>query len=82
LRDDFSGFLPQPPDSSGGLRRGFTFGLPAHRSFLDKRKFMERARKPYIPGLMRPGLYGQTGKQLIAYDSDVMSWTMARSATV
>jgi len=43
---------------------------------------MERARKPYIPGLMRPGLYGQTGKQLIAYDSDVMSWTMARSATV
>jgi hypothetical protein len=28
----FGGFLPQPPYFSGGLRRGFTFGLPAHRS--------------------------------------------------
>jgi len=28
-----SGFLPQPPYFSGGLRRGFTFGLSARRSF-------------------------------------------------
>jgi hypothetical protein len=28
------GLLPQPPDLSGRQRRGFTFGLPAHRSFL------------------------------------------------
>jgi hypothetical protein len=28
----FGGFLPQPPYFSGGQRRGFTFGLSAHRS--------------------------------------------------
>src|SRR6266699_4361226 len=28
-----SGFLPQPPYFSGELRRGFTFGLSARRSF-------------------------------------------------
>src|SRR5207249_5713694 len=33
FRDGFGGFLPQPPYFSGGPRRGFTFGLPAHRSF-------------------------------------------------
>jgi hypothetical protein len=52
-------FLPRPPYFSGALRRGFTFGPSAHRSFLDKRKFMaepqERAREPYIPGLKRRG---------------------------
>src|SRR5437016_11202106 len=32
FRDGFGGFLPQPPYFSGGPRRGFTFGLPAHRS--------------------------------------------------
>src|SRR5437879_9267662 len=28
-----SGFFPHPPYFSGGLRRGFTFGLSARRSF-------------------------------------------------
>src|SRR6266513_1214069 len=35
-----SGFLLQPPYFSGGLRRGFTFGLSARRSF---------GREEYIP---------------------------------
>src|SRR6266480_2382092 len=35
-----SGFLPQPPYFSGGLRRGLTFGLSARRSF---------GREEYIP---------------------------------
>src|SRR5438876_4884573 len=38
FRDGFGGFLPQPPYFSGGPRRGFTFGLPAHRSFGQDRK--------------------------------------------
>src|ERR1700746_2220193 len=37
FRDGFGGFLPQPPYFSGGPRRGFTFGLPAHRSFGHKK---------------------------------------------
>jgi hypothetical protein len=41
----FGGFLPQPPYFSGGQRRGFTFGLPAHRSFLGTSKFMTEAKK-------------------------------------
>jgi hypothetical protein len=32
-RDGFGGFLPQQAYFSGGPRRGFTFGLPDHRSF-------------------------------------------------
>jgi hypothetical protein len=32
LRDGFGGFLPQRPYIRRGQRRGFTFGLPAHRS--------------------------------------------------
>jgi hypothetical protein len=39
------GILPQPPYLSGGQRRGFTFGLPAHRSFLGTSKFMIEAKK-------------------------------------
>jgi hypothetical protein len=57
------GFLPPPPYLSGGQRRGFSFGLPAHRSFLGTSKFMIEAKKkqkkePYIPGLKTPRLYG------------------------
>src|ERR1700726_2630844 len=65
LAGDFGGFLSQPPYFSGGLRRGFTFGLPTHRSFR-RMDFRMRASKeqggngPYIPGLKR--LYGPTGK--------------------
>jgi hypothetical protein len=59
----FGGFLPQPPYFSGGQRRGFTLGLPAHRSFLGTSKSNDRSeekakRKPYIPGLKTPRLYG------------------------
>src|SRR5580704_9472713 len=36
----FGGLLPQPPYLSGGQRRGFTFGLPTHRSVLGTSQFM------------------------------------------
>jgi hypothetical protein len=52
LRKGFDGFLPQPPYFSGGPRRGFTFGLPAHRSFWTMRVSNDefwKARWPYIP---------------------------------
>src|SRR6266576_3781217 len=58
-RDGFGGFLPQPPYFSGGPRRGFTFGLPAHRS-CRREHFMlphsKRTRGPYIPGFKSRGL--------------------------
>src|SRR5207249_6824679 len=60
-RDGFGGFLPQPPYFSGGPRRGFTFGLPAHRSFGQKKYGAVRKEKkegPYILGLKTPRLYG------------------------
>jgi hypothetical protein len=59
----FGGFLPQPPYFGGGQRRGFTFGLPAHRSLFGDEPVYDRSeekakREPYIPGLKRPRLYG------------------------
>ena len=60
-RDGFGGFLPQPLYFSGGPRRGFTFGLPAHRSFGQKKYGAVRKEKkegPYILGLKTPRLYG------------------------
>src|SRR5438552_6850456 len=45
-----SGFLPQPPYFSGGLRRGFTFGLSARRSFGREVMYTMPNRKAY-PGL-------------------------------
>ena len=50
----FGGFLPQPPYFSGGQRRGFTFGLPAHRSFLGTNKFMTEAKKKQKERLISP----------------------------
>ena len=41
----FGGFLAQPPYLSGGERRGFTFGLPAHGSFLGTSTFMVEAKE-------------------------------------
>src|SRR5207249_1232770 len=63
-RDGFGGFLPQPPYFSGGPRRGFTFGLPAHRSFGQKYRAVRKEKKegPYILGLKTPRLYGPPGK--------------------
>src|SRR5204863_8305613 len=60
LRDGFGGFLPQRPYIRRGPRRGFTFGLPAHRSFGRRgvepcRQEIKRATGPYIPGLKRRG---------------------------
>src|SRR6266550_3530696 len=55
------GFLRQPLYFSGGPRRGFTFGLPAHRSFGQKKYGAVRKEKkegPYILGLKTPRLYG------------------------
>ena len=65
-RDGFGGFLPQPLYFSGGPRRGFTFGLPAHRSFGQKKYGAVRKEKkegPYILGLKTPRLYGPPGKR-------------------
>src|SRR5205809_57789 len=59
-RDGFGGFLPQPPYFSGGPRRGFTFGLPAHRSFGHKKYRTvrkEKKERPYILGLKTPRLF-------------------------
>jgi hypothetical protein len=50
----FGGFLPQPPYLSGGQRRGFTFGLPAHRSFLGTSKFMTKAKEKQKESLIFP----------------------------
>jgi hypothetical protein len=50
----FGGFLPQPPYFSGGQRRGFTLGLPAHRSFLGTSKFMTEAKKKQKESLISP----------------------------
>src|SRR5438309_4592134 len=64
FRDGFGGFLPQPPYFSGGPRRGFTFGLPAHRSFGQKYRGVRKEKKeegPYILGLKTPRLYGPPG---------------------
>src|SRR5207253_4209038 len=44
-RDGFAGFLPQPPYFRGGPRRGFTFGLPAHRSFGQKYRAVRKEKK-------------------------------------
>src|SRR5207237_9791472 len=60
-RDCFRRFLPQPLYLSGGPRRGFTLGLPAHRSFGQKKYGAVRKEKkegPYILGLKTPRLYG------------------------
>src|SRR2546429_7136795 len=62
-RDGFGGFLPQPPYFSGGPRRGFTFGLPAHRSFGHKNiEQLARKRKrgliSFISSAQKPRLYG------------------------
>jgi hypothetical protein len=50
----FGGFVPQPPYFGGGQRRGFTFGLPAHRSFLGTSWFMTEAKKKQKEGLISP----------------------------
>jgi hypothetical protein len=63
---DFGGFLPRPPYFSGGQRRGFTFGRPAHRSF-GRMDFRMRASEgkgengSYIPGLKRRGFTARLG---------------------
>src|SRR5437667_337309 len=47
----------------GGPRRGFTFGLPAHRSFGQKYRAVRKEKKegPHILGLKTPRLYGRHG---------------------
>jgi hypothetical protein len=53
----FGGFLPQPPYFGGGQRRGFTFGLPAHRSlFGDEPVYHrgeEKAKRALYPRLKK-----------------------------
>src|SRR6266576_3721670 len=65
-RDGFGGFLPQPPYFSGGPRRGFTFGLPAHRSFCGEIESSsggkERGALYHILGLKRRGSTAHMGK--------------------
>src|SRR2546429_9029490 len=51
-RDGFGGFLPQPPYFSGRPRRGFTFGLPAHRSFRREHFMLPHSKKQ--EGLISP----------------------------
>jgi hypothetical protein len=41
----FGGFLPQPPYFGGGQRRGFTFGLPAHRSLFGDEPVYDRSEE-------------------------------------
>jgi hypothetical protein len=48
----FAGFLPPPPDLSGGQRGGF--GLPAHGSFLGTSKFRIDAKKKQKKSLISP----------------------------
>jgi hypothetical protein len=64
LQDDFGGFLPQPPYSSGGSRGGFTFGLPAHRS-RDRKD--DNARLHLLsPTAVLAGIQPQITRQLLA----------------
>src|SRR5213082_2773607 len=62
-RDGFGGFLPQPPYFSGGPRRGFTFGLPAHRSFCGEIESSSggKERGALYPRPKTPRLYGPHG---------------------
>jgi len=64
LRDGFGGFLPQPPSFSEGQRRGFTFGLSAHRSFghMDFRMTDSEKQEAFYPRPETPRLYGPNGK--------------------
>src|SRR5437667_6716119 len=57
LRDGFGGFLPQPPSFSEGQRRGFTFGLSAHRSCgqMDFRMTDSEKQEAFYPRLKRRG---------------------------
>jgi hypothetical protein len=52
----FGAFLPQPPHFSGGQRRVFTFGLPAHRSFLGTSRSMTKAKKKQKESLISQAL--------------------------
>src|SRR6266581_32285 len=62
-RDGFGGFLPQPPYFSGGPQRGFTFGLPAHRSFCGEIESSSggKERGALYPRPKTPRLYGPHG---------------------
>src|SRR5437879_2345917 len=57
---------PTTPFFRRGQRRGFTFGLSAHRSFgpeeLTRMEPGNQDAGPYIPGLKTPRLYGPLGK--------------------
>jgi len=63
FRDGFGGFLPKPPYFSGGPRRGFTFGLPAHRSFCGEIESSSggKERGALYPRPKTPRLYGPHG---------------------
>src|SRR5216684_2395574 len=57
----FGGFLPQPPYFSGGQRRGFTFGLSAHRS-CGQEKYRAVGRKKKRALYPRPEVRGFTAR--------------------
>src|SRR2546430_14423574 len=57
-----SGFLPQPPYFSGGLRRGFTFGLSARRSFGREVCIPCRTERHRLPRPERRGLRSPWGQ--------------------
>src|SRR6266480_2737090 len=51
-----SGFLPRPPYFSGGLRRGLTFGLSAHRSWDASNTYHAEEKGNRLPRPERRGL--------------------------
>src|SRR5437016_13543177 len=66
FRDGFGGFLPQPPYFSGGRRRGFTLGLPAHTSSGHRYRGARQEQKeegPYILSLKTRTLSGPPGSR-------------------
>src|SRR5437879_7045960 len=57
-----SGFFPHPPYFSGGLRRGFTFGLSARRSFGREVCIPCRTERHRLPRPERRGLRSPWGQ--------------------
>ena len=55
-KDSFGGFLPQPPYSSGGLRKGLTSRMPCGRSFGREESITIQKRKQALaaPAASKP----------------------------
>src|SRR6266576_731118 len=75
LRESLRWVPPQPPYCSGGLRRGFTFGLSARRSFGREECIPCRTERPSLPRPERRGLRSPWG-QPPGRDLEGLNWAV------